>query len=84
MVSGAVGAGVRRILLEMRQRFALQEARIAALDRKLDALAGQIQKTNEIVAVALDGLSRELRLIWGALGISLTVWLAVLGYLLTN
>ena len=39
---------------------------------------------DEVVGVKLDGIRREMRLIWGALGISLTVWLVVLGYLLTN
>ena len=91
MVSAAVATQVQPILVEMRQLFAVQERRldvlerrVAECDRKLDAVAAENQKTNEVLAVKLDALRRELRLIWGALGISLTVWLAVLGYLLTN
>ena len=98
MVSVAVANQVQPILVEMRQLFAVQERRldvleqrldvlergVAECDRKLDAVATENQKTNEVLAVKLDALRRELRLIWGALGISLTVWLAVLGYLLTN
>ena len=98
MVSEAVATQVQPILVEMRQMFAAQERRFAALERrfdaleqrfdaqerKLDALTAEVQRVNEVVGVKLDGLRREMRLIWGALGISLTVWLVVLGYLLTN
>ena len=98
MVSEAVATQVQPILVEMRQMFAVQEQRCAALEqrfdaleqrfdaqeRKLDALTAEVQRVNEVVDVKLDGIRREMRLIWGALGISLTVWLVVLGYLLTN
>ena len=91
MVSEAVATQVQLILVEMRQMFAVQEQRFAALERrfdaqerKLDALTAEVQRVDEVVGVRLDGLRREMRLIWGALGISLTVWLVVLGYLLTN
>ena len=98
MVSEAVATQVQPILVEMRQMFAVQEQRFAALERrfdaleqrfdaqerKLDALTAEVQRVDEVVGVRLDGLRREMRLIWGALGISLTVWLVVLGYLLTN
>ena len=91
MVSEAVATQVQLILVEMRQMFAVQEQRFAALERrfdaqerKLDALTAEVQRVDEVVGVRLDGLRREMRLIWGALGISLTVWLMVLGYLLTN
>ena len=98
MVSEAVAIQVQPILVEMRQLFAEQERRFTALEqrfdtlerrfdtqeRRLDALTAEVQRVNEVVDVKLDGLRREMRLIWGALGISLTVWLVVLGYLLTN
>ena len=98
MVSEAVATQVQPILVEMRQMFAVQEQRFAALERrfdalerrfdaqerKLDAVTAEVQRVDEVVGVRLDGLRREMRLIWGALGISLTVWLVVLGYLLTN
>ena len=98
MVSEAVATQVQPILVEMRQMFAAQERRFDALEqrfdtleqrfdtqeRRLDALTAEVQRVNEVVDVKLDGLRREMRLIWGALGISLTVWLVVLGYLLTN
>ena len=72
IVSTAVATQVQPVLVEMRQLFAAQEQRFVA----------EIQKTNEVVAAKLDGIRRELRLIWGALGVSMTMWLAVLGYLL--
>ena len=89
---------MRQLFAAQERRFAAQEGRFAAQERKLDAPAAQvaengrrldaqpaeIQRVNEVVEVKLDGLRRELRLTWGALGISLTVWLVVLGYLLTN
>ena len=98
MVSEAVATQVQPILVEMRQFFAAQERRFDALEqrfdaleqrfdaqeRRLDALTAEVQRVNEVVDVKLDGIRREMRLIWGALGISLTVWLVVLGYLLTN
>ncbi len=72
IVSTAVATQVQPVLVEMRQLFAAQEHRFVA----------EIQKTNEVVAAKLDGIRRERRLIWGALGVSMTMWLAVLGYLL--
>ena len=68
----------------LEQRFDALEQRFDAQERKLDALTAEVQRVNEVVDVKLDGIRREIRLIWGALGISLTVWLVVLGYLLTN
>ena len=65
-------------------RFDTLEQRFDAQERRLDALTAEVQSVNEVVDVKLDGIRREMRLIWGALGISLTVWLVVLGYLLTN
>ena len=89
---------MRQLFAEQERRFAEQRRQIAEQGRKLDALTAQVaehgrrldaltaevQRVNEVVAVKLDGLRREMRLMWGALGISLTVWLAVLGYLLTS
>ena len=68
----------------LEQRFDSLERRFDTQERRLDALTAEVQRVNEVVGVKLDGLRREMRLIWGALGISLTVWLVVLGYLLTN
>ena len=81
MVSAEVATAVQPILLEMRQLFAAQEQRFAAQEQRF---AAEIRKTNELVAVKLDAIRRELRLIWGALGVLLTMWLAVLGYLLAG
>lgn len=79
IVSTAVATQVQPVLVEMRQLFGAQEQRFAAQEQWFVA---EIQKTNEVVAAKLDGIRRELRLIWGALGVSMTMWLAVLGYLL--
>ena len=77
-------AALERRFDALEQRFDAQERRFDAQERKLDALTAEVQRVNEVVDVKLDGIRREMRLIWGALGISLTVWLVVLGYLLTN
>lgn len=73
-----------RRLAESERRLEALEGQIAESNRRWDALAAELTRTNELVAVKLDAIKRELRLIWGALGISLTVWLAVLGYLLAG
>ena len=77
-------AALERRFDALEQRFDALEQRFDAQERKLDALTAEVQRVNEVVDVKLDGIRREMRLIWGALGISLTVWLVVLGYLLTN
>ena len=68
----------------LERRMDALERRMDALERRMDALTAEVQKTNEVMAVKFDALRRELRLIWGALGVLLTMWLAVLGYLLAN
>ena len=64
MVSEAVATQVQPILVEMRQMFAAQERRFDAQERKLDALTAEVQRVNEVVDVKLDGIRREMRLIW--------------------
>ena len=53
----------------------------AERDRKLDAIAAEIQGLKEVIAVRVDAQDREMRLIWGALGVLLTVLTVVFGFL---
>ena len=50
-------------------------------DRKLDAIAAEIQGLKEVIGVRVDAQEREMRLIWGALGVLLTVLTVVFGFL---
>ena len=75
---------VEQRLDSVERRLDSAERRLDEHDRKLDALLAAVQKTNEIMTVNFDALRRELRLIWGALGVILTMWLAVFGWLLAN
>ena len=52
--------------------------------RRTDALVAEFQAMREVMDARFDGIRRELRLIWGALGVLLTVQLAILGYLIAN
>ena len=53
-------------------------------DRKLDAIAAEIQGLKEVIGVRVDAQEREMRLIWGALGVLLTVLTVVFGFLFTG
>ena len=91
MVSEAVGAQVQPILVEMRRLFADQSRQIAANGRQVAENGRQIAENGRQIAeltVAvtrhdekLDALKRELRLIWGALGVLVTLLTVVFGFL---
>ena len=53
----------------------------AERDRKLDAIVAEIRGLKEVIAVRVDAQDREMRLIWGALGVLLTVLTVVFGFL---
>ena len=53
-------------------------------DRKLDAIVAEIRGLKEVIGVRVDAQQRELRLIWGALGVLLTVLTVVFGFLFTG
>ena len=91
MVSESVVAHVQPMLMEMRQLFrenrqALAENRqaLAAQERRLDSLAADVRGLKEIVNVKTDALKVEIRLVWGALGVLVTVLIAVFGFWFTN
>ncbi len=50
-------------------------------DRKLDTIVAEIRGLKEVIGVRADAQKRELRLIWGALGVLLTVLTVVFGFL---
>ena len=50
-------------------------------DRKLDAIVAEIRGLKEVIGVRADAQKRESRLIWGALGVLLTVLTVVFGFL---
>ena len=56
----------------------------AERDRKLDAIVAEIRGLKEVIGVRADAQKRELRLIWGALGVLLTVLTVVFGFLFTG
>ena len=56
----------------------------AERDRKLDAIVAEIRGLKEVIAVRVDAQDREMRLIWGALGVLLTVLTVVFGFLFTG
>lgn len=77
MTSGNVALHTQPILVEMRRLFAEQGRQIAEQNRQIAAL-------REIVArhdAKLDAVKRELRLVWGALGILITLLTVVFGFL---
>ena len=91
MVSESVAAQVQPILVEMRQFFREQgqvlaeHSRVLAEQgRRLDSLGADVQGLKETVDVKLDALKTEIRLIWGALGVLVTVLIAVFGFLFTD
>ena len=53
----------------------------AERDRKLDAIVAEIRGLKEVIAIRVDAQDREMRLIWGALGVLLTVLTVVFGFL---
>lgn len=76
MTSGNVALHTQPILVEMRRLFAEQGRQIAEQSRQVAAL-------REIVArhdAKLDAVKRELRLVWGALGILITLLTVVFGF----
>ena len=79
-----------RIAEQGRKLDALAEAG-AARDRKIEALTADVKVLTtevgglrETTTARTDALGRELRLIWGALGLLVTVLLAVFGFLFTR
>lgn len=98
MVSESVAAQVQPILVEMRQFFREQgqvlaehgrvlaeHSRVLAEQgRRLESLGADVQGLKETVDVKLDALKTEIRLIWGALGVLVTVLIAVFGFLFTD
>ena len=88
MVSESVAVQVQPILADIRHQFAERDRKLDALaeagaerDRKLDAIVAEIRGLKEVIAVRVDAQDREMRLIWGALGVLLTVLTVVFGFL---
>ena len=97
-VVAAVGTQVQPILLELRQFAAAVEQRLGGLEQRVDALeqrmdtlerrladlVAEVRRNREIADAKFDLIRRELRLIWGALGVMVAVQLAILGTLLAR
>lgn len=84
MGSEVVGAQVQPILVEMRRLFAEQSRQIAENGRQIAENGKQIAELTVAVTrhdEKLDALKRELRLIWGALGVLVTLLTVVFGFL---
>ena len=82
-----LGAQFQLGFIEIKQLCQENAERLAEQDRKLDALTevvvGHDQKL-EVLAIRLDAVKMELRLVWGGLGVLVTVLIAVFGILFTR
>ena len=87
MASESAAAQVQPVLAEIRLFTTRMDERFAAVERKLDALtevAANHDKKLDVLAARMDALKSEMRLMWGALGILITVQIAILGFLLAR
>ena len=80
MISDAIAPQLQPFVREMNRRFDEQ-------DRKLDALVGEVRELAKAVAAhdrKLDVLAAKTRLLFGAMGLLVTVLIAVFGFLFAN
>ncbi len=80
MISDAIAPQLQPFVREMNRRFDEQ-------DRKLDALVGEVRELAKAVAAhdrKLDVLAAKTRLVFGAMGLLVTVLIAVFGFLFAN
>ena len=80
MISEAIAPQLQPFMREMTRRFDEQ-------DRKLDALVGEVRELARTVAAhdrRLDVLAAQMRLLIGAMGLLVTVLIAVFGFLFTS
>ena len=68
----------------LEQRVDALEQRMDTLERRLADLVAEVRRNREIADAKFDLIRRELRLIWGALGVMVAVQLAILGTLLAK
>ena len=68
----------------LEQRLDTLEQRMDTLERRLADLVAEVRRDREIADAKFDLIRRELRLIWGALGVMVAVQLAILGTLLAK
>ena len=81
---GQVLAEHGRVLAEHSRVLAEHSRVLAEQGRRLESLGADVQGLKETVDVKLDALKTEIRLIWGALGVLVTVLIAVFGFLFTD
>ena len=80
MISGAIAPQLQPFVREVNRRFDEQ-------DRKLDALVGEVRELARAVAVhdrRLAVLAAQMRLLFGAMGLPVTILIAVFGFLFAN
>ena len=70
-----------RILAERLRRF---DEKFAKLSRKVDEQGRNLDSFKEVVGTKLDALKRELRLVWGALSILVTLPIVVFGFVFST
>ena len=73
-----------RVLAEHSRVLAEHGRVLAEQGQRLESLGADVQGLKETVDVKLDALKTEIRLIWGALGVLVTVLIVVFGFLFTN
>ena len=76
--------GLEQRLDTLEQRLDTLEQRMDTLERRLADLVAEVRRDREIADAKFDLIRRELRLIWGALGVMVAVQLAILGTLLAR
>ena len=76
--------GLEQRLGGLEQRMDTLEQRMDTLERRLADLVAEVRRDREIADAKFDLIRRELRLIWGALGVMVAVQLAILGTLLAK
>lgn len=84
MISGTIALHTQPILVEIRRLAAEQERRFTEQRRQIAEQGRQIAALAEVVArhdAKLDALRRELRLVWGAMGVLITLLTVVFGFL---
>ena len=81
---GQVLAEHGRVLAEHSRVLAEHSRVLAEQGRRLESLGADVQGLKDTVDVKLDALKTEIRLIWGALGVLVTVLIAVFGFLFTD
>lgn len=82
-----VTASLQPVLVEIGRRFDEQDRKLDEQDRKLDEHGRRLDEHDrklDVIVARLDGLKVLVHVVLGALGLLITVLIAVFGFLFTN